>query len=130
MKLVSKIEIKTSATNIKELYIGSSQDNILHLIQLFKASYDEDYYIGELYFNYKQNYSIYFKVITTHNIRENPFSDREPQECKTQAYELENYQSIYKIEIDEKKVRFDDYYVDDYVDDDYFYEYKIIKKLY
>lgn len=120
MKLVSKIEIKTSATNIKELYIGSSQDNILHLIQLFKASYDEDYYIGELYFNYKQNYSIYFKVITTHNIRENPFSDREPQECKTQAYELGNYQSIYKIEIDEKKVRFYDY----------FYEYKIIKKLY
>ena len=130
MKLVSKIEIKTYATNIKELYIGSSQDKILHLIQLFKASYNDNCYIGELYFNYKQNYSIYFNVITTHNIRENPFSDREPQECKTEAYELENYQSIYKIEIDEKKVRFDDYYVDDYCDDDYFYEYKIIKKLY
>ena len=58
MKLVSKIEIKTSATNIKELYIGSSQDNILHLINLFKASYDEDYYIGELYFNYKKKNKI------------------------------------------------------------------------
>lgn len=120
MKLVSKIEIKTSAINIKELYIGFSQDNILHLINLFKASYDKDYYIGELYFNYKQNYSIYFKVITTHNIRENPLSDREPQEYKTQAYELGNYQSIYKIRIDEKKVIVDDYY-----DDEYFYEYKI-----
>ena len=120
MKLVSKIEIKTYATNIKELYIGFSQDNILHLIQLFKASYDEDYYIGELYFNYKQNYSIYFKVITTNYIRENPLSDREPQECETQAYELENYQSIYKIEIDEKKM-----IVDGYHGDEYFYKYKI-----
>jgi hypothetical protein len=100
MKLVSKIEIKTYATNIKELYIGFSQDNILHLIQLFKPNYDEEYYTGELYFNYKQNYSIYFKVITTNNIRENPFADKEPQEYKTKAYELGNYQSIYKIEID------------------------------
>jgi len=126
MKLVSKIEIKTSATNIKELYIGFSQDNILHLINLFNPNYDEECYKGELYFNYKQNYSIYFKVITTHNIRENPFDrEPEPQEYKTQAYELGNYQSIYKIEIDEKKVIVDDYY-----DDEYFYEYKIIKKLY
>jgi len=126
MKLVSKIKIKTSATNIKELYIGFSQDNILHLIKLFKPNYDEEYYKGELYFNYKQNYSIYFKVITTHNIRENPFDiEPKPQEYKTQAYELGNYQSIYKIEMDENKVRIDDYY-----DDAYFYEYKITKKLY
>ena len=126
MKLVSKIEIKTSAINIKELYIGSSQENIIHLINLFKQNYDEEYYKGELYFNYKPNYSIYFKVITTNYIRENPFdTEPEPQEYKTQAFELGNYQSIYKIEIDEKKMIVDDYY-----DDDYFYEYKIIKKLY
>ena len=123
MKLVSKIEIKTSATNIKELYIGSSQDNILHLINLFKPNYDDDYYKGELYFNYEHNYSIYFKVITTHNIREYPFAGSEPQEYKTQAYELGNYQSIYKIEIVENKVIVNDYY------DNYFYEYKITTKL-
>jgi hypothetical protein len=121
MKLVSKIEIKTYAINIKELYIGFSQDNILHLINLFKASYDEDYYKGELYFKYEQNYSIYFKVITTHNIRENPFdTEPQPQEYKTQKFELGNYQSIYKIEIDENKMIVDSYY-----DDEYFYEYKI-----
>jgi hypothetical protein len=124
MKLVSKIEIKSYATNIKELYIGFSQDNILHLLNLFNPNYDEEYYKGELYFNYEQNYSIFFKVITTHNIRENPFADSEPQEYKTQAFELGNYQSIYKIEIDEKKMIVDDYY-----DDEYFYEYKITKKL-
>jgi hypothetical protein len=127
MKLVSKIEIKTYATNIKELYIGFFQDNILNLIQLFK-SYDSDYYQGELYFNYKQNYSIYFKVITRHNgsNHQNPFSDdRKPLECETEAYELGNYQSIYKLEIDEKKVRFDELYYDDY-----FYEYTIKKRIF
>jgi len=125
MKLVSKIEIKTSATNIKELYIGTSQDNILHLIHLFKSNDDEESFKGELYFNYKQNCSIYFKVITTNYIRENPFDTKpEPQEYKTQAFELGNYQSIYKIEIDENKMIVDDYY-----DEDYFYEYKITKKL-
>ena len=121
MKLISKIELRTSATSIKELYIGYFQENILHLIQLFK--HDDDYYKGELYFNYKQNYSIYFKIITTNNIRENPLSDRELQEYETKACELGNYQSVFKIEIDEKKMIVDDYY-----DDEYFYEYKIIKK--
>ena len=101
MKLVSKIEIKTYATNIKELYIGSSKDNILHLINLFK-NYDDDYYIGELYFNYEQNYSIYFKVITTHN----GSNHVNPLECETETFELGNYQSRYKLEINEKKVPF------------------------
>lgn len=123
MKLVSKIEIKTSATKIKELYIGFSQDNILHLIKLFKF-YDGDYYQGELYFNYKQNYSIYFKVITRHNGNnlQNPFSDGEPLEYQTEAFELGDYQTTYKLEINEKKVSFDGLI--------YLYEYTITPIIY
>lgn len=119
MKLVSKIEIKTSSTNIKELYIGFSQDNILHLIKLYKC---DDIYQGELYFNHKQNYSIYFKIIPIYNgsNNQNPFSDGEPLECKTEEYELGNYKSIYKLEINEKKKSFNEWYYDDY-----FYEYII-----
>jgi hypothetical protein len=107
MKLVSKIEIKILGTlyngfsNIKELYIGFSKDNILHLITLFRH-YDIDYYQGELYFNYEKNSSIFFKVFTKKND-----SNGEPLKYETKTFELEDYQTIYKLEIIEKKVSFD-----------------------
>jgi len=48
--------------------LGFSQDNILHLIKLYK--YD-CIYEAKLYFNYKEDYSIYFKIIPIDDISKN-----------------------------------------------------------
>lgn len=121
MELISKIKIKTSSTNIKELYIGFSQDNILHLVKLYKC---DDIYQGKLYFKYEKNYSIYFKIIVIDNGSNhgNPFTDKnnEPIQLQTNEFTLENYQTTYNLEINEKKESVDEWYYDDY-----FYEYTI-----
>jgi len=108
MTLVSKIKIKTSAINIKELYIGFKENDILHLVELYK--YDS-IYEGKLYFNYKEDYTIFFKIIPINNgIRE----------FYTEKYELKKYEPIYKLEINEKVIKTDNMYSD--------YEYTIYTK--
>ena len=121
MKLVSKIKIKTTATNIKELYIGFTRDKIVHRVQLNKC---DSIYEGKLYFNYKQDNSVYFKIIPVDNgSNHDPFGGRdELVELHTNEFELVDYQTTYNLEINEKKERFDEWY-----NDDYFYGYTIKK---
>ena len=122
MKLVSKLIIKTSSINIKELYIGFSQDKILYLIKLYKC--DDNIFKGELNFIYEEGYSIYFKIIPidediNHRNPYSGFEDPKILEYNTEPFKLGNYLTTYNLEINEKKEHFNKDY------DEYFYEYNI-----
>lgn len=110
MNLVSKIKIKTSAMYIKELYIRIKQNDILHLVELYKH---DGIYEGKLYFNYKEDYSIFFKIISI---------DDGIREFYTEEYELKKYKPVYKLEINEKVIKTDNMHFD--------YEYTIYTKEY
>jgi hypothetical protein len=120
MKLISKLKIKTSSQNIKELYIGFAQDNILDKINLVKI---DNIWQAKLYFNYKHNFSIYLKIIPIDDgiKHDRGFNmDNEMIEFKTNSLELGDYRATYNLEIIEKKYPVDEWYFDDYN-----YEYEI-----